>query len=207
MMPVFFICIIILCIWIKYEISKNKHTILNDTKSFLELEHQANLTKKFDLDKLEYIVVPDDILIIATNDNKIHEMIDYIKLISSKRIYNLSGFTSTEISLKFGKANLETLSSFDDNYTELIKTLYALGEYLYNNCYVENAIKILEYAIKIKTDISKNYILLAKIYIANNECKKIDDLIITANSLNTMIKSSIINELNNLKTSAIILSE
>lgn len=182
---------------LKIKISYRKSRITK--QEFLDLESQANLTRKQPLDDLDYITIPLNKLPFYDNENE--DIISYqneIKALADKTIVNLTGMSNTDLKLTYGAANLDILSEYDRNFTELVRLLYMWGQNLYDNGKVNDAKTVLEFAIDCKTDVSKNYILLANIYKDKGELSKINNLINSANELNSLMKNSIINNLKSM---------
>lgn len=182
---------------LKIKLSDRKSKITK--QEFLELESKANLTRKKPLDDLDYITIPLNKLPFYDNENE--DIVSYqneIKALSEKTIVNLTGMSNTDLKLAYGAANLDILSEYDRNFTDLVRLLYMWGQNLYDIGKVKDAKTVLEFAIDCKTDVSKNYILLANIYKDEGESSKINNLINSANELNSLMKNSIINNLKSM---------
>ena len=137
-----------------------------------------------------------DILPFAdTNEEELTEIQTAIKNLFQKPILNLTGLSNTDLKLKYGVANIKFLIQCDDNYTLLIQNLTRWGSYLYDHNRWNEAVTVLEFGIRCKTDISKNYILLAGLYKELNTPNKINDLIQTAQTLDSLSKETILTAL------------
>lgn len=168
----------------------------NNSRKFWQLESEANQTRRKDISTLDYIRIPlESLPFQETDDSKLNEIQNCIRTLSEKKILNLNHLTNTELKKAYGPANLEALSEYDTNFTELIRTLSNWGQYLYDLGQEHSAQTVLEYGISCNTDVKNNYILLAKIYYQNHEINKISQLINQAGQLNTLMKSSIISSL------------
>ncbi len=174
----------------------NKHVKL-DVDSFWEREKLANSTRKQPLDSLSYITIPLDSLPFTeiSDNDKILECQNEIRALADKKIVNLTGISNTDLKLQYGVANLQTLTDYDQNFTLLARTLHTWGKELYSSNQIDAARTVLELSVSYKSDIKGCYLLLADIYSNNGEYDKIDSLIETVYSLNTMMKDSIISEL------------
>lgn len=182
---------------LKNRASKNEE---NQSKQFWKAEHDANSVRKKDLSNLPYIHIDTEKLPFKdTTDPKLLEIQSTIETLSTKKIVNLSGLSNTDLKATYGPANLDTLTACDTNFTELIRTLSNWGTYLYEQGQLQDARTVLEYGILCKTDIKNNYVLLAKIYHENNEINKISNLIEQAETLQTLMKSSILSSLREIK--------
>ncbi|MDF2587493.1 MAG: hypothetical protein K0S41_1334 [Anaerocolumna sp.] len=198
-MPIAFTLFLIVVIFLHLSISKSNRKMQQDKEIFWSNEHASNSIRKTDITGLDYIKIPLEILpIVETTNEELSNMQNLIKTLSGKSILNLTGLSNTDLKLQYGTANITFLSECDSNYTLLVQTLIKWGSYLYDNGLILEAITVLEYGIECKTDISKNYILLATIYKEVNTTEKIRDLIQVAESLNSLTKESILRSLNEL---------
>lgn len=201
----FAISILIILIWIGiFHLKQNRVSLTEEqrTREFWNRERKANEVRRQDISNLPYIQVPVDSLPLSLSDNaQIQEFQTVIEQLSDKKILNLTGISNTELKLQYGPSNLETLTEYDSNFTTLVRTISNWGQCLYELGQITEARTVLEYGISCKTDIKNNYILLAKIYKDSHETSKITDLIATAESLNTLMKSSIISSLQALQNS------
>lgn len=195
-MPVMFLCIMVFLIWLNYEIGKTNRIQKRTDETFFDRERKANFSRSVDITHLDYIIIPVDTLPFQqTDDEKLNDIQDKILTLSQKKILNLTGFSNTDLKLTYGPSNLPALSDYDYNFTLLARTLQQWAEYLYNQQDLHNAKIVLEYAISCKSDVSKSYILLASIYHAENNYTKIKELKETAQSLSTLMKDHIVEEL------------
>lgn len=169
---------------------------------FWQREYESNHIRKQDISSLPYIIVPiNNFSIPEIEDEQLNSLIKKLSELSEQKIVNLSKYSNTDLKLKYGVANLPTLIAYDENFTELIRTLNALGNHLYQLNYVDQAQEILEFGISCGTDIRSNYVLLADIYRQTCQTDKISHLIDAANNINSLFKESI---LTYLKNSAVI---
>lgn len=182
-------------IWLYMKITQKKVKSMDDP--FWERERLANQTRKQPLDSLSYITIPLDSLpfIKDTENEKLQECQQTITALSGQKIVNLTGISNTDLKLTYGVANITVLSEYDQNFTILIRTLHAWGKELYDLGMKTDAQTVLEYAVSCKSDIKGTYSLLTDIYVETNMCDKIDSLIETAESLNSLTKNAILSYL------------
>ncbi len=200
-------CFLIFIAWFTYERKKASKLEKKSSEDFWQKEIDANSVRRVSLESLEYIIIPDDILLSSleassTNDEILLKCNIELLSLQKKRIFNLTGKTSTDIKLAYGPANLNTLDEYDSNYTNLVKTIFEFGSRLYELNYENDAIKILEFGIDSLTDISGNYKLLTDLYVKKNEISKLDYLIEVATKLDSLNKHSIIQYVEAHKNSA-----
>lgn len=181
-------------IWLTYQLSKSNRNNEKAEKTFWEREQAANSVRKKSLDDLNYIQIPYEKLPLhlLTKDPQVKNCIDQITALKDLKIVNLTGFTNTDLKLKYGTANITILSEYDQNYILLARTLYKWGSLLYEAGYVDEAVFLLEFAISTGTDISGNYKLLAVIYKDREQVSKIEELFRSAHNLNSIMKKPIL---------------
>lgn len=118
--------------------------------------------------------------------------------LSKNRILNLSGISNTDLRLTYGTANLEPLTACDQNFTALICALQKWGTLLVSAGEPEDAVTVLSYAVSIGSDIAGTYALLASLYEKNGEFQKISALRESAEQLSTLMKPSILRDLDRI---------
>lgn len=171
----------------------------NRSDQFWDRERRANETRKQPIDSLPCITIPLEQLPMGPDaDETIAACQKRIRALSSKKIINLSGKSNTDIKLEYGAANLNELSACDQNYTDLVRTLYKWGDALFKKGCTEDAITVLEYGVSCKTEVRNHYVLLAQIYKNQQEFYKIEELIHTAGTLDSIRTPSILRSLNEL---------
>lgn len=199
-MPIILITVIVSCILLHLHINQGSRKLAREKEAFWKRERDANLTRRKDISDLPYIKIPLNQLPITDTDNESLKSIqDAIIQLSTQPILNLSGLSNTDLKLEYGAANIGALTAADNNYTSLLGHLYKWGSLLNSLGEVQNAKAVLEYGIQCHTDISKHYILLATIYKEEGNLSKIDELIASVDSLNTLMKSSIKNSLADIR--------
>ncbi len=178
-------------------------------RSFLERENKANTTLKQPLDNLDFIKVPLDAIPApepAVNE-KCAALLGEIKLLSEKKIVNLTGITNTDLKLTYGAANLPILTEYDQNFTSLCKNLYDLGCEYKNAGLADEAMATFNAAVSVGTDISGTYTTLAEMYAEKGLYVEIQRLINCAGNIRSLTKNSTISKLQNIldsHTSAVI---
>lgn len=178
-------------------------------KSFTERERKANNTLKKPLDDLDFIKVPLEAIPApepAVNE-KCASLVGQIKMLSEKKIVNLTGISNTDLKLSYGAANLPILSEYDQNFTTLCKAILDLSCEYKNAGYIDEAVAALNAGISVGTDLSLNYTMLAEIYAEKGLYVEIQRLINCAGNIRSLTKDSTIRKLQNIldeHTSAVI---
>ena len=198
LLPYFIIILLVIQLYLK----KNTNSVKEKLGKFMEKERESNSVRKKDISSLEYINIPDTLPYLNTpreslNDSnpEIAKYINKINSLKDSKILNLTGISNTDLKMQYGPANLATLSEYDDNYTELVRTIAELTHKLNEINEPDNARPWLEYSISINTDIKSCYTDLADIYILAGRPEKVRDLISKARHLNSINKSVIIDNL------------
>lgn len=198
LLPYFIIILLVIQLYLK----KNTNSVKEKLGKFMEKERESNSVRKKDISSLEYINIPDTLPYLNTpreslNDSnpEIAKYINKINSLKDSKILNLTGISNTDLKMQYGPANLATLSEYDDNYTELVRTIAELTHKLIEINEPDNARPWLEYSISINTDIKSCYTDLADIYILAGRPEKVRDLISKARHLNSINKPVIIDNL------------
>jgi hypothetical protein len=199
--PVLMVTAIIFTVWLKYEIRKSDQHSKSTHDDFWNAEKNANLTRSKNISNLSYITIPlDQIPMSDRDDDTLNSYRDIIRDLSSQKILNLTGLSNTELKLQYGAANLNFLSTCDNNYTRMVSMLQKWAERLYSQNYICDAASILEFAVSCKTDVRHTYLLLATIYGKQNTPEKIDSLIQTIPDTKVRAKTDLLTQLNEIKS-------
>ena len=120
--------------------------------------------------------------------------------LSDSRILNLTGISNTELRLTYGTANLDPLTAYDQNFTVLIRALQKWGTLLSSAGKQKDAVTVLSYAVSIGSDIAATYTLLARLYKEQGDYHKIEELKESAEALTTLMKPSILRDLEQISS-------
>ncbi len=168
-------------------------------EAFWEREQKANLVRRKDISGLSYISIPfEDFSIGAFSDEKIIDTERVLETFRDKKILNLTGQTNTDLKMQYGPANLPTLMECDQNFTEMLRCLTDYSNRLIELNHMDAAIPVLEFCINAGSDISSHYITLAKYYKSGNQSEKLADLREKASVLNSLMKSSILQKIDDI---------
>lgn len=178
-------------------ISKDNQKKKTVEQNFWDKEHRANFVRKKSLDGLNYITIPESLLSLQTKNpsDRTLSYLQDLRDLSSLPIVNLTGISNTDLKLTYGTANITVLSEYDAHYTQMVTILQKLAESLIADGEKEPATAVLEFAVSTGSDVSKSYYLLAELYQENNTPEKIDALIRHAQGLSSMMKGSILRNL------------
>ncbi len=188
--------IILLAIF-QFFLRKNskKHEELN--KDFWKREREANTVRRKDISGLSYITIPDSLPMSDCNDAVIKALNNFYAF-KGKKMLNLTGKSNTDLKTAYGAANLDALSEYDDNCTQMLKSIIPLATELNKAGLTDEAAAYLEFGISCRTDITQNYTMLAEYYASNGNKDKIQNLISVAESLDSLTKKPIISKLDSI---------
>jgi len=196
-----FFLVFSLCYIVARGISINNKAMSDRKNSFWNRELEANSVRRKDISGLDYIVYPSHLPLDSLINIGRKDLADEFQTFSDKKIINLSGYSNTDLKLMYGPANLNDLSSYDENFTSFIRLLNNIGNALLDADTTDDTAtrQFLEYSVSIGSDISATYINLAEIYIKHGEDDKLNDLINKAESLTSLSGPVIVTKLNNIK--------
>ena len=207
----FFASFIIFGLVLHHAINRNNKIQNKNEESFWERENAANNVRKQSLDSLNYISFSTENFLleqligkenadkVSTNNPRVLEIIEDMYHLENVKKVNLSYMTNTDLKFAYGVANLQTLSEYDQNYSELITLLQEYAVLLKEAGFAKESLPILEYAISIGTDISTTYQMCASIYQEQHTPEKILELILSAEKILSSRKDAIIRMLKELE--------
>ncbi len=193
-----FASLILFCIWLAFAISRSRKKTERTERDFWEREALADRTRKKPLDDLDFVEIPYDELpfsILPDDPGSAAAIADCHRILNGfreKKAVNLTGISNTDLKLTYGAPNLELLTQYDENYTLLVRTMQKWADLLLKAGYDEDAVFIMEFCIKTRTDISATYRTLADIYRKEGRDDKIEHLRMTADSLNSIMRQPIL---------------
>lgn len=191
--PIFAIFIVFV-VWLTYELHKGNRKDEKSRNAFWEKERLANSTRRKPLDGLAYITIPFEKLPteLCAEEESVKEYLQILHNISESPIVNLTGISNTDLKLQYGAPNIDILTKYDQNYTMLARTLQQWASFLYEKGNAAQSREILEFAVSTGTDVSGTYKLLCQIYKEENTPDKIKSLYPIVESLNSLMKPSIL---------------
>lgn len=201
--PIFFLFVIFLA-WFAVKRAQATKIEKANREQFWQREVDANSVRRKSLDNLDYVKIPNYLLLpelsanIPINDEELSRCNKILCDLSSKRILNLTGKTTTDLKFMYGAANLADLDEYDSNFTLFAQTIYAYGDRLHALGFDTEAMIVLRFGIDSLSDISGNYKLLGTLYAKYNQKDKIDEIKHIAMNLDSLMKNSILRSLDDL---------
>ena len=193
--------IILLAIF-QFFLKKNtkKHEELN--KEFWKRERESNTVRKKDISALNYIIIPDTLPVpvdcSGSEGNNLKTALNNFYTFKDKKMLNLTGKSNTDLKAAYGAANLDALSEYDENCTQMLKSIILLATELNKSGLTDEAAAYLEFGISCHTDITQNYIMLGEYYASKGNKDKIQHLVNVAESLDSLTKKTIISRLDSI---------
>ena len=142
-MFVFLAIFIIFVLILNYFIHKNSSDQENLEARFWEREHKANFTRRKDISDLDYLTIPLEKIPQNLHTNAENTLVN----LSSCRMLNLTGMTNTDLKMEYGAANLDDLSTYDDNFTKFVQAVSVYAKELLDAGQDKNALELLELAV------------------------------------------------------------
>ena len=197
MLPCFTVFLIFIIV-LNISLRKQRRSQEEVDRKFWDRELAANNTRKQDITKLDYITIPSDMI----PQNLHTETEQALVELSSKKMLNLINQTNTDLKLKYGVANLEELSKYEENFTRYIALIPVYANELIDAGQKESAIALLELAVAQHADSCLIYALLAEQYIQNGNSDKVQDLMEQAKSIDSISGSIIVQKLQEMSSPA-----
>ena len=200
-LPYFIIILIVIQLYLK----KSTRSGSERSKKYWEREQKANSTRKQDISTLNYIKWDDSLPAIdnsltladiLNNSPEALKAYNNIQTLKTEPMLNLSEYSNTDLKLKYGVANLDTLTQYEDNYTSFIKSLSELGHILIEHKDISDATAFLEYAVSICSDIRLTYTDLYSLYSEAENASKIRQLRQYASIIKSVNKDLIVSAIN-----------
>lgn len=190
-MFVFLAIFIVFVLILNYFIRKNNHVQKTVEDDFWKREQEANFTRRKDISNLSYLTMP-----IEKIPQNLHTDAEKTLIrLSSCQMLNLTGKTNTDLKLEYGAANLDALSSYDDNFTEFVQTVPIYAKELIEDGQTNAARELLELAVSYHADVSSIYTMLADLYQENGQTDRIEALLASAEEIPSLSKNMIIEKL------------
>lgn len=146
--------------------SQSKKSAASTEQDYWQRERAANSTRRKSLDDLPYIKSPMELfpMELLSDVSKVEDYRQIVLSLKDLPIVNFTGLSNTELKPRYGAPNIDLLTSYDQNYTLLVRTIQQWAQALYDNGYPGKACQLLEFAVSTGTDVSATYRLLCRIY-------------------------------------------
>ena len=187
---------IIFLVWLSIRLHSLQNKQKKQETDFWDKERQANLTPAKDISNLRYITIPlEKFPLNFSNDEKVIEIENELRELSTHKLLNLDGKTNTDLKLEYGVPNFETMSQIGEDFDRVCVLLNAYAGILGESDMINEAQSVLEFAVGVGTDISDSYTMLADIYEQSGSQEKLDWLMNQIETSNMLLKGSIISKI------------
>ena len=193
MLP-FLLIFIIFCIVLAYYIRKNDAAQEKVMSDYWDKELKSNAIRKKDISKLDYITIPLEKIPEKLETSAEKTFFSF----ADKPMLNLSGISNTDLKLEYGTANLDILSEYDLNFTDMLAILPVYTKELEEAGQTDTARMLLEFAVNCNADSRIVYQQLSAIYNEADEPDKILWLLKCSENLPSMTRQIIQKDLNAL---------
>ena len=163
--------------------------------SFWKKEQEANTTRKQPMNDLVFIsfsaeeffplsLLPaDKVSEFISAYPQVKAILPRFLQLSEAKIVDLSSYTNTDLKFKYGVANFNLLSEYDENYISLVSLLQQYGHCLFEAGYADAALRVLTYAISIGSDVTETYLLAVQLLQQANDKDALNEVLQKASSL------------------------
>ncbi len=146
-------------------------------EAFWAREEEAQHVPPKNLSDLEYVHLPlEELPIGVFDDDDLMLIEDEICSLSKQRILNINGKTNTDIKLLYGTANFDAVCAMGENFDRLVMLLCDYAKELILKDKKKEAAAVLEYGVRIGSDISANYTLLGECYLSLERTEDLEKL-------------------------------
>lgn len=175
--PILFVLFIILIIVINIKMNKAGKVNRQKLEDYYQREEKAMSVRKQPLDDINLYSIDLNELpfeILKTKDS-INIEKDIVRL-STLPMASFKGKDNTDLKLKYGVANLNTLIQYETTYNLMLQRLVEWSSLLKEEGYSSEAIQVLEVGIHLDSDMSQNYLMLLSLYEETNKVDKLKEL-------------------------------
>ena len=156
-----------------------RHGRLQDAKNrrFLEEEQAANTARRREIEpELFFYANLDNMPQIPEDDP--HKVLRAAK---RKMIRFEKPESNVDLKKRYGVAQLESITLYEENFNDFLKSLGEWAQALYEDGHIDGALRILEYAIGLGSEFRGSYKLAADIYHQDRDADALNQLLQMAN--------------------------
>ena len=171
--PIGLILVILFTLVLNFFIARSKSKAV-DYDAISEEERRANSSRRKEIPAELYIIPDLDKLPFNKFTGPGYEdaaaAAEAVNKKSSRPMIKFDkSMTNNEIKLMFGVANLEEVAVMEENYTDFIRAMIRWAEILFSRGEYIDAGAVLLETVRLKSDFSKSYTLLADVYIKTED--------------------------------------
>ena len=201
-MPIF-ISIISFSLVIRILLKKSDNGYDKAIDKFVDRETKANsITKDFDTLDINFVTPSKTLPFKEYEDTPIYKnVIKKQNLVKRKIDLEMikipSNLTNTEIKERYGINNFDKISLLEEHYNSYVRSLFEWGQERFNLNNIYDSKKVLLEAARLEGNISQIYIILAKIYVKENNKDSLLKLKNTVEKIELSLKDKVIQEIDN----------
>ena len=182
--------------------SRKKDAERKSLEKYLEAEQQANFARSREIDEKLFVTVDITPFVF---DGRVDIPADlragegaFMKAAAKKMLRFERKLSNSELKIRFGSANLERLSGYEQNLTNYFIAGNFYAEILMNYNYDDMAVRLLEEMAAQTSDISRTYTLLADAYDKKRDKRALGKLKETVEGSNLPLKEKILKHISSL---------
>jgi hypothetical protein len=186
---------------------KSDNSEISSRDNFWKKESKSHYIRKKELTEDDYVRTHHENLPLIESSKysslgkeRLYTYQENCRLLTLNPMMNLSTMLNSDVRLKYGTGQLDTVESYENNYNQYIKNLLSWAKGLHElNLHLE-AISVLKEAIAVGADVSHIYLLLGQVYADTGKIEDMKQLIDYVSQSNFMLKNKIIEGLTTLLT-------
>lgn len=205
-MLLFFFGFLMVVLVFQHQLKKNMAVEEKTKQNYWEKERESLVIRKKELQPSDFISVDLQALHLncpadlgEADYRYCQSLIEKIRLFSEKKLMNYAHLSNADLRLKFGTANQDKITAYEENYNQLLKLLGDYGMFMRKNGEPEESIKAFELCVNADSDYSNHYKELAELYLETDQADKIEELITKANGLSGQNRLMIQQRLDQIK--------
>lgn len=151
-------------IFSEYASSRNQKKI----KEFLDNENNIYILPKEKLNELDFINVDFSKIKFKPKSKDSKLAVKELQNFETKKLCNFNNISNSQLKKMYGNNNFEEILLYQTTFDELLTKLISTSELLIKDGDDKSAISLLEMSIMFNNDVSKNYTLLADLYVKHS---------------------------------------
>lgn len=203
--PLLYIWTIIAFFVFHHHLRKNAKAQEDVTKAFWKKEESSLVVRKKELVDEDFIhpsLTGDQLKgedwYKTQDQSALFRYEQHLKELLDKPMVNFQHMSNTDLRLNFGTANLTVVREYEENWNGYLTNLFTLGKKLFESGETDYSIQLLEEGIEMGTDNRYHFLLLGQHYKATKNHQAFDDLVVRAQSLESLTKTALLKALEDL---------
>ncbi|MCR5581710.1 MAG: hypothetical protein K6F66_09010 [Pseudobutyrivibrio sp.] len=187
---------IIFLVWLTFRLKSLDSKQEQQEADFWAKEKAANATPAKDISNLRYITIPiEKFPLNFSDDEKVVEIEDQLKELSTHKLLNLIGKSNTDLKLEYGVPNYDTMVQIGEDFDRTCMLINSYAKLLIEAGRSDDAQAVLEFIVGAGTDISESYTMLADCYKTTHQNDKLFFLKEKISNSDLLLKDYILNKI------------